>query len=133
MISNYITQCLTSFNLSYTDNVTQRIFFIILGTRWVHIGGKLKQIEAGPNGGVLGVNRANYIYYRAGVSRGRPTGRHWVRIGGRLNHVSLGCTGIYGVSSNGRIWKYRGLCLLVFQIPRRLIESFELHCLFVAA
>ena len=56
----------------------------------------------------MGVNKANYIYIRAGVTRRNPVGRNWVRIGGRLNYVSVGCTGIYGVSKNTRIWRYYG-------------------------
>ena len=80
----------------------------ILGRRWLHIGGRLKRIEAGPNGMVLGVNRAHQIWYRAGINRRRPTGTHWIRIRGKLNYVAPGCTGVYGVSKNGQIWRYFG-------------------------
>ena len=79
------------------------------GTRWKHVGGRLKQIESGPNGAVWGVNRRGHIYFRAGISRGRPIGRNWVYIRGRrLNSVSPGCNGVFRLSSNGRIWRYRG-------------------------
>ena len=81
---------------------------VIIGTRWVHVGGRLKQIEAGPGGAVWGVNTANHIYFRAGVSRGRPIGRYWVRIGGSLKHVSVGCVGVYGINKRGQIWRYAG-------------------------
>ena len=72
---------------------------------------RLNRIESGPKGVVWGTNRANYIYYRGGVSRHRPVGRYWARVRGRLRFVSPGCTGVYGVSKNGQIWRYRGRCL----------------------
>ena len=86
------------------------MFYIFLnsGTKWLYIPGRLNQIESGPNGVVWGTTRANYIYYRAGVHRRRPTGRNWVRVGGRLRFVSPGCTGVYGVSKSGRIWRFNG-------------------------
>ena len=78
------------------------------GSKWRWIPGRLKQIEAGPNGMVVGTNNADYIYFRTSTSRRNPTGRHWVRIGGRLNHVSIGCRGMYGVNKKGLIWRYYG-------------------------
>lgn len=83
-------------------------FIFRKGTKWRWISGRLKQIEAGPSGMVVGTNRVNYIYFRTGTSRRRPTGRYWVRIGGRMKHVSIGCTGMYGVNKKGLIWRYYG-------------------------
>ena len=85
-----------------------KCLYSIVGTRWRHIGGRLKQIESGPRGACWGVNRHRNIYFRAGVTRRRPVGRFWVRIGGKLNFVSAGCSGVYGVSNNQQIWRYRG-------------------------
>ena len=86
-----------------------KIFQItISGTRWRHIGGKLKQIEAGPNGVLWGVNRANYIYHRTGVTRRNPIGRYWKLVKGRLNHISVGCTGVVGINRRGQIFRYSG-------------------------
>ena len=82
--------------------------FLTPGTRWRHIGGRLKQIEAGPNGAAWGINRANQIWFRGGVTRRNPVGRYWVRIKGKLNSVSVGCTGVYGVNRRGQIWRYLG-------------------------
>ena len=89
--------------------IIEIIQFNSLGTRWRHIGGRLKQVESGPNGVVWGVNRHNQIFFRAGVTRRNPVGRRWHYIRqGRLRHISVGCTGVYGLSTNGQIWKYRG-------------------------
>lgn len=74
----------------------------------MNIGGRLNQIESGPNGVTWGVNRASKIFYRAGVNRRRPIGSHWVLIKGRLKSVSPGCTGIYGVNKKGQVWLYSG-------------------------
>ena len=78
------------------------------GTRWRHIGGRLKQIESGPNGAVWGVNRHNNIYTRVGVSRRNPIGRGWRHIRGRLKHVTVGCRGVFGVNIHHQIWRFRG-------------------------
>ena len=69
----------------------------------------LKQIESGPKGIVVGVNQHRLIYYRAGVTRGNPTGRYWVNIKGRLTHVIAGCRGIYGLNQGHQIFRYRGM------------------------
>ena len=82
--------------------------FLDLGTRWHHVGGKLVRIESGPNGAVWGVNKKDNIFTRAGVSRRNPIGTRWVTVRGRLNYVTVGCTGVYGVSRNNAVWKYRG-------------------------
>ena len=78
------------------------------GKRWIYVPGRLKQIESGPKGSCWGVNKAGRVYYRMGVTRGRKHGRYWKLVKGRLSYVSPGCTGVVGVSSNGRIWRYVG-------------------------
>ena len=83
-------------------------YLVSLGTRWINVPGKLNRIESGPNGAVWGVTKKNIIFTRAGVSRRNPVGRRWVQVGGRLSYVSVGCTGVYGVSRNYAVWKYRG-------------------------
>ena len=85
-------------------------FVLIKGKGWSRVDGELKQLDSGPNGAVWGVNRANKVFFRGGVTSGRPTGRYWIHISGRrLNFVSPGCSGVFGVGSNGRIWRYRGM------------------------
>ena len=83
-------------------------YFMIIGLKWRQVRGKLRQVASGPGGVTYGVTKRESIFYRAGVTRSRPVGRNWVRIGGKLFHVTLGCTGIYGTTRNGQIWKYRG-------------------------
>lgn len=89
-------------------------YYSNLGTRWRHIGGKLKQIEASANGAIWGVNRGNNIYYRAGVTRRNPAGRKWIHVRGRLTHITVGCPGVLGLSRYGHIWRYNGTapCLI---------------------
>ena len=87
---------------------SKRFRVLLVGTRWRHIGGRLKRVEAGPNGVVWGVNKRDYIYFRAGITRRNPIGRHWVSVRGRLNYVAAGCSGVYGVSRNQQVWRYRG-------------------------
>ena len=102
------------------DRQLSRLYNIV-GTRWVHIGGRLKQIESGPRGVCWGVNRRNNIYYRAGVTRRRPIGRRWVRVGGKLTFVSAGCSGVYGVSANQQIWRYRGSFTVYFFMLHEIV------------
>ena len=62
-------------------------------------------------GVIWGVNKAGQIYYRAGVTRRLPIGTSWIKIGGRLAVISPGCVGVYGVSTDHKIWRYTGKCL----------------------
>ena len=73
------------------------------------MGGGLKQVESGPNGVVWGINKAGYIYLRAGVSKKNPLGTSWISVVGLLSHVTVGCTGVYGVNSKQEIWRYHGM------------------------
>ena len=90
------------------QSVTIMHVYILLGTRWRRIAGILKRVEAGPNGVVWSVNKHDYIFARGGVTGRNPVGRYWVRVRGRLNYVAAGCSGVYGVSRNQQIWRYRG-------------------------
>lgn len=96
------------FRFLYHNECTRTLVFN-LGTKWYRIPGSLKQIAAGPKGIVVGVDKARKIYYRAGVSSGKPMGTRWVRIPGRLNQVVAGCSGIFGLSMKGEIFRYRGI------------------------
>ena len=80
----------------------------ILGSRWRKVSGKLKRVESGPNGAVWGVNKKEKVFTRAGVSRRNPIGTKWVTVRGRLTFVTVGCTGVYGVRKDHRVWRYRG-------------------------
>ena len=56
--------------------------------QWIHIPGKLKWISSGSNI-VVGVNSNNDIFYRKGMSAGRPTGTGWVRVPGKLMQIEV--------------------------------------------
>ena len=84
-------------------------------------------MESGPNGVTWAVNRVGYIYYRAGISKAAPTGRRWVLIPGKLSFVTVGCTGVYGVSNQHEVWRYRGkLPALSFSISK--LTGINLYC-----
>ncbi len=50
------------------------------GRKWVRVPGKLKYISCGEYG-YWGVNKANKIYFRQGVSRSNPMGLKWRNVG----------------------------------------------------
>ena len=66
------------------------------------------QIESGANGAVWGVNRYHHIWYRAGISKSKPTGTYWIKVPGSLMDVTIGCSGLYGVNKHGHIFRYAG-------------------------
>ena len=75
------------------------------GSNWVHIAGRLKQIDAGDEE-VWGVNSADQIWKRPVDGSGS-----WRLISGRLKHVSASGNGyIWGVNSNDQIFKCKKPC-----------------------
>ena len=75
-----------------------------VGSRWIHIGGKLKQIDSGTFGIVWGVNRHRNIYCRTGITWRNPKGRGWRHVGGKLKYVSAGSLGVWGVNKRNQIF-----------------------------
>ena len=75
-----------------------------VGSRWLHIGGKLMQIDSGPFGIVRGVNKANQIWCRTGIAWKNPKGRGWRRVPGGLKYVSVGEFGAWGVNKHDYIY-----------------------------
>ena len=81
-----------------------------VGKKWIHIGGKLMQIDSGPFGLVWGVNRHHQIWCRTGISWKRPQGSGWHRVPGGLKYVSVGQFGAWGVNRKNQIYfRYRVL------------------------
>lgn len=74
------------------------------GSRWQHIGGRLKQIDSGPFGIVCGVNRGNRIYCRRGITPKRRTGINWINVPGSLMYISCGLYGHWGVNKAWNIY-----------------------------
>ena len=62
------------------------------------------QIESSANGAVWGVNRYHHIWYRAGISKSKPTGTHWIKVPGSLMDVTIGCSGLYIASTSMTIF-----------------------------
>ena len=78
--------------------------------KWKRVPGiKLKQIDSGPVGIVLGVTESNEIYRRSGVINANHVGREWVKIDGSLSYVSCGGLGCWGVDSTGHVYYLEGV------------------------
>ena len=67
--------------------------------QWKHIGGKLKWISSGQNI-VWGVNSANNIYFRYGITASNPVGLGWRHVGGKLSQVDTFGLSVWGVNTN---------------------------------
>ncbi|KAI8480726.1 hypothetical protein Bbelb_415190, partial [Branchiostoma belcheri] len=79
------------------------------GTDWLHVGGKLKQLDVSSTANQLwGVNSNDNIYRRTGVSTDQPAGTDWELIEGLLKFVSVGPAGVWGVNSNDDIFYRTG-------------------------
>jgi hypothetical protein len=77
---------------------------------WKHVPGlKLKQIDSGPVGIVLGVTESNEVYQRSGVINSNRVGKKWVKIDARLSYVSCGALGCWGVDSTGHVYYIEGV------------------------
>lgn len=74
------------------------------GKRWIRIGGKLMQIDSGTFGLVWGVNKAQRIYCRKGITWRKPQGTKWQHVGGLLKYLSVGQYGVWGVNRGGYIY-----------------------------
>ena len=72
--------------------------------QWIHVPGKLKWISSG-RGVVVGVNSGNNIYYRKGLSAGRPTGTGWVHIPGKLMMIEIYGDQVVGTNPGHAIFK----------------------------
>ena len=73
--------------------------YAFLSFQWTQIGGKLKWISSGRNI-VWGVNSANNIYFRQGISKETPEGTNWVHVGGRLSQIDTNEFSMWGVNLN---------------------------------
>ena len=72
--------------------------------RWIRVPGGLKQIDSGPLGIVCGVNTADNIYCRTGITTARRNGRSWTRVPGKLKYISCGALGHWGVNKANNIY-----------------------------
>uniref|UniRef100_A0A8C8RDT6 Fish-egg lectin n=1 Tax=Pelusios castaneus TaxID=367368 RepID=A0A8C8RDT6_9SAUR len=72
---------------------------------WVNIAGKLKYYSCGL-WGCWGVNSADDIYFRTGVTLDHTEGSNWQHIPGKLSMIEVGTDGsVYGVNSAGQIYR----------------------------
>ncbi|XP_075047409.1 uncharacterized protein LOC142107719 [Mixophyes fleayi] len=76
---------------------------------YTNIEGSLKYYSCGPFG-CWGVNSANNIYYRFGVTSTACQGSRWQQIEGSLVMVEVGADGsVYGVNSAGDVYERDGI------------------------
>ncbi|XP_054853088.1 uncharacterized protein LOC129341749 [Eublepharis macularius] len=76
---------------------------------WIHIEGKLKYYSCGPLG-CWGVNSADAIYYRHGVTPDSCAGSRWQNVPGAFSMIEVGTEGdVFGVNSNGNIFRRKGI------------------------
>ena len=58
---------------------------------------------------MLGVNSANQLYARVGITAANPTGTKWVKIlSPRFKHVSAGKSAIWAINAADYIFYYDG-------------------------
>ena len=74
------------------------------GTGWEKVDGRLKWISSGASGEVWGVNNADIIYRREGVTQGNPTGTGWKQLNGRLAQVDVFGGEVWGVNGDENIY-----------------------------
>lgn len=79
------------------------------GKGWLHIGGRLKQIDSGPPGIVCGVNKNDDIFCRKGISPSQRGGTGWIRVPGKLKYISCGALGHWGVNKANNIYYRYGV------------------------
>ena len=65
--------------------------------------GKLKYITSG-DGYVLGVNNADEIFVREGISSTQPTGTTWTKLDGKLTVIDSYSNNAWGVNSVDKIF-----------------------------
>ena len=75
-----------------------------VGTRLLHIPGKLMQIDSGPFGVVWGVDVHLNIFCRTGITWRNLQGRGWRRVAGKMKSLSCGQYGCWGVNADDRIF-----------------------------
>ncbi|XP_077163910.1 fish-egg lectin-like [Paroedura picta] len=75
---------------------------------WTHIPGKLKYYSCGLLS-CWGVNSADDIYYRHGITPDSCAGSTWEKVPGKLSMIEVGTKGeVYGVNRAGNIYRRAG-------------------------
>ena len=102
MIFVYIDLTLGIWGVDTNNDVFRRVG----GGNWKRIPGrKLKQVDSGPQGIVLGVTKSNQVYCLSG--------NKWKIMNRRLKYIScgasLGSTGCWGISPGDRVYYREGV------------------------
>ena len=66
--------------------------------QWNKVAGKLKWISSGKSV-VFGVNSADDIFYRVGITESVPIGTHWVQVPGKLSQIDTYEDFVWGVNA----------------------------------
>ena len=74
------------------------------GTGWTDVPGKLQWIGSGTDH-VVGVNSANDIFYREGMTADNPTGTGWVKVPVKLMQIDVNRNEVVGTNSGHSIYR----------------------------
>jgi len=75
---------------------------------WIGGLGKMRSVSVGPQC-VWGVNRADEVFIRIGLSPDDPRGKEWTKIEGSMKTISVGPTGVcWAVDKNDTVWRRTG-------------------------
>ena len=74
-----------------------------LGTGGQKVAGKLQHVSVSPQGHVWGVNSANNIYIRTGITTSNKGGSSWKEVPGSLKQISAGGWGVWGVNARNEV------------------------------
>ena len=92
----------------------------IANLRWVPVGGKFAQIQAGFDGSVWALKDNGDVYRRESINAITPTGVSWKKVDGlKLSHVTTGLSGVYGIQKRiDKILKTEGKAItyIIFHI-----------------
>ncbi|XP_071804849.1 uncharacterized protein [Asterias amurensis] len=72
------------------------------GSTWEQVPGALKYVSSAT--GIFGVNAADVIYTREGISASNPTGSQWRSLPGRLKQIESLSSVVWGVNSGDNIY-----------------------------
>ncbi|XP_023329325.1 tectonin beta-propeller repeat-containing protein 1 [Eurytemora carolleeae] len=78
------------------------------GSAWTSVMGKMRQISVGSQV-VWGVNTADEVFVRVGLSADEPRGKEWTKIDGNMKTVSVGPNGVcWAVDKKDTVWRRLG-------------------------
>jgi len=79
-----------------------------IGTGWTNVMAKMRQVSVGSQV-VWGVNTADEVFVRIGLTSEEPKGKEWTKIDGSMKTISVGPNGVcWAVDKNDTVWRRLG-------------------------